>query len=120
MKLDQPASEQIMAAVRTLLPEGVTIRRRGARLITKHKSARFEWNSSSSPAFGHISGRNSRAGALAIGYRETLRSITSFLTALNLRWPGLAWGPVEVNVKADGDLVRAELIDTEGHSISCP
>jgi hypothetical protein len=68
MKLDQEGSDQILAAAGTLVPDGVIVYRRGSgNLIIKYKSARFEWHTASSPAFGHISRRNTRAGALAIG-----------------------------------------------------
>ncbi len=121
VKLDQEGSDQILAAVRTLLPEGVNAYRKGSgNLIIKYKRARSERHTSSSPAFGHMSGRNSRAGALAIGYRRTLREITNFLTRVDLRWPGLAWGPVEIDVKVVNGSVEARLTDTEGHVIEFP
>jgi hypothetical protein len=121
MKLDQEGSDQILAAVRTLVPDGVTVYRRGTgNLIIKYKSARFEWHTASSPAFGHISRRNTRAGALAIGYECTLREVSKFLTGVERRWPGLAWGPVELEVQIDQGEVYANLTDVDGHTITFP
>ena len=121
MKLDTDDSERILRAVRTLTPKGVTVRRRGSgNLIVKYQIVRFNVHRASAPVFGHISGRNSNGGALAIAYQRTLRIINDVLVDEGSSWPGLVPGPVDVSTDIHPDVVVATITDREGNILTFP
>ena len=86
----------------------------------KSKPAKFEWAFSSSPAFSHISRRNTAAGAVAIAMTSTLRAVTDHLKQHDRRWAGLEWGPIEVEADVEGDVVIGKITDHVGNSVLLP
>jgi hypothetical protein len=121
VKLDPVLADRVLDAVRQQLPDGVKVSRRGrSKLRIKSKPAKYEWAFSSSPAFSHISRRNTAAGAVAIAMTSTLRAVTDHLKQHDRRWPGLEWGPTEVEADVEGDVVIGKVTDHVGNSVLIP
>jgi hypothetical protein len=119
MKLDPVLSDRILDAVRPHLPESTTIRRRRRGVpVTRTRKKRFDTTTSSSGSFGHLSRRNTRVHATELALVEVLRDISRHLRVSELRWPGLAWGPVEVSASILGSDVHAEIEDEDGTVVS--
>src|SRR4051794_15644196 len=87
-------------------------RNEGVRV--RYKRKRFDSYTSRSAPFAHIRGRQTPAEQIGTGLREALRTVTTDLRRLELRWPGLAWGPVDVNVSVQDEQAIATLTDVNG------
>jgi hypothetical protein len=121
VKLDTELSDRIIDAIRPHLPQSTTIRRRRRRvLVVITRKKRFERATSSSASFGHLSRRSTHVRATANALEEVLRTIGRHLQMVELRWPGLAWGPVEITTSIVGTDVHALITDVEGSVLSLP
>lgn len=108
-------SDRVIVAIRPHLPPGVQIQRRRSRvLLVKYSPARSERFVARSAPFAHIRGTQSRAGQIGTGLEAALRAITHDLRQLELRWPGLAFGPADVHATADGGSAVATITDVNG------
>lgn len=120
MQIDQVASSEILNAVRPFLPELITVRRRGSRLLVKYKPARFESIGLSTPSFGHIRRRQSSAGALTVAYRTTLSDLAGFVDSNGLSWNGLPAGLAHAHVKVVDGTVQAYLTGSDATVLTLP
>ncbi|MDT4906030.1 MAG: hypothetical protein QOH52_4046 [Pseudonocardiales bacterium] len=116
--LEPELSDRILVAISLHLPDGVIIERRGKRAMrVRYQRRRFERFTSRSAPFAHIRGSQSTAEQVGTGLQEALRCISRDLSALKLRWPGLAWGPVEVHGNVEGDHATATVTDVTGNEL---
>jgi hypothetical protein len=117
--LSEAISDKIIESVRGHLPPQITVMRKGGRSLRVRSSAeRFSVSHSRSAAFGHVPRRAALGDATAGAFKNVLRAVNDHFKGLDLQWPGLDFGPVEIRTWADRDLVRAEITDRHGTSIA--
>jgi hypothetical protein len=121
VKLDPVLCDRVLDAVRSRLPAGLLISRKGrGKLKIKSKPGKHEWAYAVSPAFSNISRRNTPGGAVAIGMERTLQAVSEHLRQFDQRWPGLEWGPVEISTDIQGDEVVGKIVDVTGTTLKIP
>ena len=119
MKLDLVLADRILESVREHLPPEVTISRRGPRVLRiKARWERFGGSYSTTAAFAHVRRRDSAAHAVQGCLRIVLDEVTRQLRSDDQHWPGLDYGPVEIQCRIQDDDVHAEITDRHGTTLT--
>jgi hypothetical protein len=117
--LDEAVSDRIVDAVRPHLPPQVTIRRSSPRTLhVKTVKSRFEIGYGSAAAFAHASRSEGPAQSAATVFKIVLHEVTTTLRDIDMHWPGLDFGPVEIETGTDGEVVTAKITDRHGAVLS--
>jgi hypothetical protein len=117
MKLDPAASDRILDVVRPYLPDGVKARRSSQRSLLLSYRLPKRGGRSSAAAFAHISSLSNPAQAVAVALRAVIRQVDDLFKSLDIRWPGLDWGPTTIKARAVDGQAYVTITDVAGHAL---
>lgn len=121
VRLDRVLRDRIVAAVRTQLPPRARLaQRRLLGLDLDVDTVLDGTRSSNSTAFEDLAPRTRRRAGTAECLDAVLREITRRLEGYGLSWLDLDRGPIEIDVRVDGDYVYGCLTDIGGRTVTLP
>ena len=117
VKLDPAASDQVLAALRPLLPAGVEATRMRERTLRLSFKSPKEQHYSAQAVFGRIPRRAKPVQAIALAARRAAQQADAFFKTHDLRWPGHDWGPTTIKSRIEGGLAYVMITDLAGHVV---